>query len=273
MKSKVAFLVFISTVCLLPLFLMLVGSVKAPLENLLVPPSLIPANPTLHNYELLLGYPLGVWTLNTLIISGGCALLNVVIVLLFAFGVVFKLGPRGRFLVLGCVVATFLSPSLLLIPRYLLVRSLGLFNTRLGMFLPFVPLVSLVAISTIYMRTFPRYLLDVAEIDGCGPLRQFFSVVMPGVRPIAALIGITSIIRIYDMFMWQILVAPAHKIKTLAIGMGVVVTDDLSQRIMSFPNFSLDMAAATVTFVPMLIVFLLFRGYFKPEALHQGVMR
>ncbi len=273
MKYKVAFLLIISAICLIPLVFMVAGSVKPPLENLLIPPTLITANPTLENYQSLLKYPIGLWLLNTMIVSGGFTVLNVLFILLFAFGVVFRIGPRGRLLTLCCVAAGFLNPSLLLIPRYLLIRSMGLFNTRLGMILPFVPIVIMGAPAVLYMRTIPRYLLDAAEIDGAGPLKQFFSVIMPSVRPLAAYLGIQSVMRVYDMFLWQVLIAPAHKVKTLPVGMGIVVSGNLEERIMSFPNFSLNMASAFVTFLPMLAIFLLFRRYFKTEAFHQGVMR
>lgn len=273
MKYRVVFLLILSAICLTPLFIMLSGSVKAPMENLRIPPTLFPQNPTLENYKYLLNYPIGAWTINSLIITICFAFLNVMITISFGFGVVFKIGPRGRFLALCCIASIFFGAGTLLIPRYLLVRSLGLFNTRLAMILPFLPIPIYGLVSIVFLRAFPRYLVDAAEIDGCGVLRQLFTVIIPNSRTLMAIMGFASFQHIYDMFMWQALVAPAHKMKTLTVGVGLVVSGDLEARINSFPNFSQDMAAATWAFIPMLLLFLLCRKYFKSHALHQGVAR
>lgn len=273
MKSRYVFLLMLAALALLPLVLMLMGSIKSPIENLRIPPTLFPKVLSLEGYQTLLKYPLWQWTVNTVVVCICFTALNLLFTTFFGFSIVFRIGPRGRFLAIGAMLALFLGTETMLIPRYLLVRSMGLFNTRLAMIMPFLPIPMYGLLCILYLRSFPRYLIDSAEIDGCRTLGQIFRIVVPNIRPFLAVIGFFSFSAVYGMFMWQALVAPKHSVKTLSVGLALVVFNDLSNYTQAFPTFSLNLAGATIAFIPLFLVFLLSRRYFKSHVFHQGVMR
>ncbi len=104
----------------------------------------------------------------------------------------------GRGLLMGIIVFTmFFNGGL--IPTYLLVKSLGILDTRLALILPQAMMVFQVIIArTFFQATIPTELYEAAELDGCSELRTFWTVVLPLSKPIIAVL-----VLMYAVYNWN----------------------------------------------------------------------
>lgn len=111
------------------------------------------------------------------------------------------------------ILFLMMIPGILtLIPMFLLVKDLGLLNTRLGLILPYISGGQVVGI--LLCRTFiaeiPRDLFDAARIDGASEFTVYSRIVVPLSFPILATVGIMTVFGVYNDFIWPLLVITDH---------------------------------------------------------------
>ncbi len=186
----VLFLIFFGSFSVLPLIYCIVTAFK-PLEELLVyPPKLYVVNPTLQNFMALpdllsnLKIPLSRYIFNSFFVTVITTLLYVFIAAMAAFTLA-KSKIRGRrvfFLVVQ--LALLFNGTTLSVPLYLIYSWLGIIDTYWVMILPYIASTMGVFLMKQYMESaLPDALMEAAEIDGAGPVRIFFEIAMPIVKP------------------------------------------------------------------------------------------
>jgi len=199
--------------------------------------------------------------LNSVLISGGTAILGVLISLLAAYAL--GIGRvRGRFIVLAVALLTFAMPQEALIyPIYYMLQPLGLYDTQIGVVL--ILSVLSAAFGT-YMLTsvlaaFPKEILEAAQIDGAGRLRTLISVVVPVIAPSLAVLATFFFIWTWNDFFISLILLPSSGNQTVSVSLGVL-----------FGQFTTDpvlaAAAALAGILPTFVFFLLFQ-----RTLMQGV--
>jgi multiple sugar transport system permease protein len=237
-----------------PLLWMIAGSFKPQREAIDFPPTLIPQEPTLTNYlrlftELDFGRYLG----NT-----------VIVVLIGGFGLLFmamagyafaKFRFRGKGALFFLVLATLMIPvQVTMIPTYLILNGMKLTNTLVGIALPTLVSGFGVFLFRQFMSTIPDEILEAARVDGAGEIRTFFQIVLPMSKPILAVQAVLAFITGWNSFLWPLIIASDQKLYTLSVGLAL-----LNQQLAVDP--ALQMAAATVMVVPVLLVFVAFQRY------------
>lgn len=186
----VLFLILFGSFSVLPLIYCIVTAFK-PLEELLVyPPKLYVVNPTLQNFMALpdllsnLKIPLSRYIFNSFFVTVITTLLYVFIAAMAAFTLT-KSKIRGRrvfFLVVQ--LALLFNGTTLSVPLYLIYSWLGIIDTYWVMILPYIASTMGVFLMKQYMESaLPDALMEAAEIDGAGPVRIFFEIAMPIVKP------------------------------------------------------------------------------------------
>ena len=201
----------------------------------------------LSNEDVLFGRAL----LNSLIVAGVCSLSVVLLSCLAGFAFA-KLRFRGRGALLIVVIGTMMVPVQLgLVPLYMLMGTLGLNGELPAVMLPF--LVS--GFGVFMMRQYaasavPDELIDAARIDGASTLRIFVSVVLPALRPAAAVLGLLTFMERWNDFLWPYLtLSPEHPTVQVALSRlsGGYYTDQ-----------ALIMAGTLLGTLPLVVVFVLF---------------
>lgn len=255
-----------AVVAVLPLYWMATGSLKRQSDAMKTPPEWFPEEPTLENYQKLFGgeegrlltgrRPALRWLINSLLVASSIAVSAVFTSALagYALG---KLRFRGRAVAFWLVVATMMLPrQVSLIPLYLLVVQLNWMDSYPGLIAPYLCFPFGIFLVRQFMVQLPDELLSAARIDGAGEWRVFWHVVLPMSRPALGAVAIFSFMGAWNEYLWQLIVTNRPEMYTLPVGVSKLVST-----LTSF-DLGLAMAGATVAFVPMLVVFVMFQKYF-----------
>lgn len=260
-KSQMSFKVFIGvmlavlgTLTFFPFLWMIFSSLKTNAEISQMVPTLLPKNPTLNNFkELFERLNFGIYLKNTLIVTL-FSFLGLFLNAMAGYGFSkydFK-GKHGLFLL---VLATMMIPGqVTMIPVYLILNSVGLTNTLMGIVLPGLAGAFGVFLFRQFMSTISDELLEAARLDGANEWYIFFRIVLPLTRPILAVQGILTFIGGWNSFLWPLIIANDEKYYTLSVGLQLLQGQHGT-------DYSLQMAGATFMVVPILIIFMIFQKY------------
>lgn len=173
----------------------------------------------------------------------------------------------GRRVVFAGVLATLaVPPIVLLIPRFLVVKQLGIYSTYAALVLPLLADAVGIFIMKQFFEQVPREMEEAARIDGAGVLRTWWSVVLPLVRPGLITLTILSFQATWNEFQIPLVVNNDPSKFTLPIALAL-------QRGSSGQdfNFPLFLAGAVLATIPVAIVFLVFQRYFVRGQLEGAV--
>lgn len=255
---RYALLVLLVVVSVGPFVWQLSTSLKDVTEDIYAfPPSLVPARPTLEAYQSVTRFiPVYQYAFHSLLIALGSVASNTVLATLggYALG---TMKFRGRLVVMGLFLSTLLLPGeVTLTSQFLIVNSLGLANTLLGVYLPGVIGAVNVLLMMTACRAIPQDVLDAATIDGADTVQRIRHVVWPNVRGMVAVIAVFSFIGAWDDFLWPLIVLNDPAKYTLTVGMAFLKASPLGVD----PR---EIAAGTIiALVPILVVFAVLQRFF-----------
>ncbi|BAJ74576.1 ABC-type sugar transport system, permease component [Microbacterium testaceum StLB037] len=161
---------------------------------------------------------------NTLAMAAGSAVVTVVVAISAGY-VIAILRPRWAPLLSGGILATIFLPAIVsFVPLYLTVIDLfgtgiSLQNSFWGVWLPAGANAFAVLLVTGYLRSIPRELIEAAEIDGAGPLRILWSVVLPLARPILGVVALLAAIGAWKDYLWPSLVLTDPKLRPISVAL------------------------------------------------------
>ena len=237
-----------------PFFWMIATSFKPQRESVDFPPTLLPQEPTFEWYQTLFtDLDFGRYFVNTVIV----VLIGFIGLFLMAMaGYAFaKFDFRGKKWMFFLVLATMMIPvQVTMIPTYLILNGMKLTNTLIGIALPTLVTGFSIFLFRQFMTTIPTEMLEAARLDGAGEFRTFWQIVLPMSGPILAVQVVLTFISGWNSFLWPLIIASDQKLYTLSVGLAL-----LNQQLAVNP--SLQMAAASVMVVPVLIVFIIFQRY------------
>jgi len=158
---------------------------------------------------------------------------------------------RGRELFYGLFTLGLLFPvAVAILPLFIVLRQVGLLSNPLGVALPQAAFGLPIAIIIMrpFFRAIPQELQDAAAIDGCTPLRFYWSVMLPLSRPVLSTIAVITIVGSWNAFFLPLLVLIDPDKATLPIGVNNVSTQFST-------DFALVLAYTTLAMVPALIFY------------------
>ncbi|MEN1681709.1 MAG: carbohydrate ABC transporter permease [Planctomycetota bacterium] len=245
-------MLLVTAVLLTPAVWMVGASLKSQAEFDRSPHTLLPESPRWQNYaDAVDGMPFWRYLGNTLVLCVGSVAGTLFSCSLAAYAFACLKWP-GRELAFGVVIATLLLPwQATMIPRFLLLRELGLYNS-LGALI--VPTLCGDAFSIFLLRQFfrsiPQELMDAARIDGCGDWGVYWRVVLPLSRPALVTVGLLQFIAAWNDYGGPLLYLSDPAKFPLAYGLERFVSSYSSQT-------PLLLAAAVIFSLPLLLLFLI----------------
>jgi multiple sugar transport system permease protein len=169
-----------------------------------------------------------------------------------------RLRFRGRGAVFAAIIAVMAVPGVvLLIPKFLVYRQLGIYNTYPGLIIPLLTDATGVFIMKQFFESIPRSIEEAAQIDGAGVLRIFWSVVLPMARPALIALTILSFQGSWNDFADILIAQQNTSLDTLTTGVGRLVSGELG----TATQYPVKLAAALLMTIPVAIVFFVFQKH------------
>ncbi len=245
-----AALVLAAVFALGPLLWMLSVSFMQPGESNSLPPPLLPASPTLHNYRQLLEQT-GIvrYFANSLLVASAVTLGSLAFNLTAGYAFA-KLKFRGRDRLFQTLLAALVIPGqVAMMPLFLMLKQMGLVNTWAGVVLPGLAGVFGIYLVRQYALSLPDALLEAARMDGAGEWRIFRMVVLPLLKPVIVTLAVFGFLGSWNDFMWPLIVLTDAQLHTLPVAVASLAREHVA-------DGELMMAGAVVTVLPVLLLFL-----------------
>jgi len=249
-----------------PLAWMVLTSFKPEEQVLARPYEVLPDRWEVGNYRRALqAMPYFLYLRNSLVLCAGSVLGTVASCSLVAYGFS-RLRWRGRDVLFGAVLATMLLPwHVTMIPRFLLLRELGLYNTLAALILPtFLGDAFYIFLLRQFFLTIPEELSDAARLDGCSELGIFWRIVLPLSKPAVATVALFQFIATWNDFSGPLLYLSDPAKFPLAYGLEQFVSAYSSET-------HLLMAAAVVFTLPILVLFFILQKTFTEGIATSGL--
>jgi multiple sugar transport system permease protein len=249
-----------------PFAWMILGSFKESAELRRVPPTWIPQDPTLGNYEDLfrrLNFPR--YFFNSAVVAVAVTAGNLLFCSMLGYALA-KLHFPGKRVLLVVMLGTMMVPGFVtFMPQFVLVSNMGLVNSHPGLILPFLA----GALGAFLMRQFisglPDELIDAAKVDGAGEYYIFFRIILPLCGPALATLGILTFLSTWNGFLWPLVVATTEDMYTLPVAIALFAIGQQES------NLGLQMAGAVAVVLPVVLLFLALQRYFTQGIATTGI--
>ncbi len=203
-----------------PAILCVIFSFQTNSEINTIPNHLIPEHPTIQNYIYVLkNIPVFTYLKNTVVMIVIILPVQLAISATSAFAFSF-FDFKGKNLLFTIFITTMMIPGeTTLIARFMMIRSMGLMNTYLGL-----TIVSFAEAGGIFMLrqnmlSLPKELWEASVIDGCAEMRYFVKVALPLCAPLLSCQAIVSFIGIFNSYIWPMMVSSKDEFYTIQVGM------------------------------------------------------
>lgn len=267
------FLTLLSLFMLLPIIYIFNHAFKPLHELFLFPPTFIVRQPTIQNFIELLSLtestfvPVSRYIFNSVVVTIITTGAMVVTSAFCAFALSKHKFP-GANLVFGTIMLSLLFvPTVIQIPRFVVVQSIGIMNTYWGHVLPLIAMPVGVFLMKQFMDGVPNEVMEAAKIDGASEVRIFMQIVLPIVTPAVATIAIISFQTVWGNVETSQLFMQDESMKTLPYYM-MSLTANLANTV---ARQGAAAAGALIMFLPQLIIFLFFQSKVIDTMAHSGI--
>jgi sn-glycerol 3-phosphate transport system permease protein len=259
--SKVVIHLLLLTAVLLicfPLFYAFVLSTQSMEEVMVTPQKLWPSTHLLENYVKIWNrINMGQLLFNSAVLALGVSLGKISISILSAFAIVY-FNFRGKQIVFWMIFVTLMLPvPVRIISTYQVVSELGWVDTYMGLIVPLIASATATFLFRQFYLTIPDELVDAAKIDGSGPLRFLWSVLLPNSGPSMAALFVVMFIYGWNQYLWPLMASSSDKMKVVVVGIASTIPSGTQP-----PEWNLVMAVAMMALIPPVLVVLLMQRYF-----------
>jgi len=250
----------------LPVYVTFVASSLQVDEVLQSPMPLLPGSHLIENYTKVLSQgastnvttaPVGRMMFNSLVSALVIAIGKIAISLLSAFAIVY-FRFRFRALAFWMIFVTLMLPvEVRILPTFKVVSDLHMLDTYAGLTIPLIASATATFLFRQFFLTIPDELAEAARIDGAGPMRFFWDVVVPLSRPSIAALFLILFIFGWNQYLWPLLVTTDESMYTTVIGIKRMIAGGEAAT-----EWNLVMATAMLAMLPPALLVLLTQKWF-----------
>ena len=198
------------------------------------------------------------WTFNSVFVSA-CIVTGRVILSSLAGYSLARIKFPGYKIVFGLILGVMMVPAIVLaIPRFLLLKELGMINTYAGLILPLVFDAFGIFLMKQFMEQIPVEIEEAAAIDGAGRVATFRQVILPNARPAVITLAILATVGTWNEFLHPLIAANKNELRTLPVGLA-----QLRGAFGSAVPWNTIMMVSVLVTVPMAIIYFVFQRYFR----------
>jgi sn-glycerol 3-phosphate transport system permease protein len=248
-----------------PLWVTFVASTLTFDQIVTVPMPLWPGDQFMHNYTQVLtsgsekgsSAPVGAMLVNSLIMALSISIGKIFISILSAFAIVYFRFPGRQFFFWSVFVTLMLPVEVRIIPTFKVASDLGILNSHVGLAMPLIASATATFLFRQFFMTIPDELAEAARIDGAGPMRFFFDVMLPLSKTHIAALFVILFIYGWNQYLWPLLITADESMYTVVIGIKrMIAGGDASN------EWHLIMATAMLALMPPALVVVLMQKWF-----------
>lgn len=259
LKTIIMFLILI--IFLLPYHWMLTYSFEPATAAMDPKPRLLPKTVTFDNYLYMFRlkwFPR--WVFNSILIPGMAVILTCLSASMAGYVLAKKRFPGGHFIFLLMIATMAIPANTILVPRFLVMKNLGLLNTYPSMFLIYMAKPFGVFLMKQIISTIPDEIMEAGMIDGASEWQIYRRLIVPMAMPGIIALGMFTFVACYGDYFWQLLMTKTISMRTLPLAIEYFRQGtDISTYT---PKLQLIMAAALLASLPLLVLYGLFHKYF-----------
>jgi sn-glycerol 3-phosphate transport system permease protein len=248
-----------------PLYVTFVASTHTMEEVLKAPMPLTIGEHFIDNYSQVLkagstrgsAAPVGQMMMNSLVMALVIAVGKIAISIISAFAIIYFRFPLKNFFFWMIFITLMLPVEVRILPTYKVVSDLGLLNSYVGLTLPLIASATATFLFRQFFMTIPDELAEAARIDGAGPMRFFWDVVLPLSKTSIAALFVIQFIYGWNQYLWPLLVTTDESMYTTVIGIKRMIAGGDSAT-----EWNLVMATAILAMVPPALVVMLMQRWF-----------
>ena len=254
---------------ILPFYWMVINSLKARNEVLVVPPQWWFHKPIFSNYPRVFeatNFATGFLNSSFITIVSTLGILFFAALAGYAFA---KFDFPGRDPLFKFLLATMMIPDIaVLIPGYMFMVKIHWVDTYRGLIIPGLASAFGIFIMRQFMYSIPDELLDAARIDGASEFRIFVKIVLPMSTPALTTLAIFTFFGRWNDFLWPVIMIRSKKLYTLPLSLML-----LQSRFPQHVDYPVVFAAAVMATVPTLLLFFLLQRHFTGEDVIAGALK
>lgn len=248
-----------------PIWIVLVTSSQRPEDVLVAPIPMWFGEVLIENYLAVLGQgltrsssgPVAPMLLNSLVMALGIAIGKIIISLLSAFAIVFFRFP-GRMLAFWAIFVTLMLPvEVRILPTYEVVADLGLLNSYTGLIIPLIASATATFLFRQFFLTVPDELVEAARVDGAGPMKFFFDILLPLSKTNIAALFVILFIYGWNQYLWPLLITTDERYYTIVMAIQRMLTAADAE-----PEWHFIAATTMLALLPPVLVVLLMQRWF-----------
>ena len=248
-----------------PLYVTFVASTLTLDQILSVPMPLIPGDQFLNNYSQVLSAgsargssaPVGRMMINSGIMALVIAFGKIAISIISAFAIVYFRFPLRNFFFWMIFITLMLPVEVRIIPTFKVVADLGMLDSYAGLTLPLIASATATFLFRQFFFTIPDELAEAARMDGAGPMRFFWDVVLPLSKTSIAALFVIQFIYGWNQYLWPLLITTQESMYTTVIGIKRMISGGDAAT-----EWNLVMATAILAMVPPALVVILMQRWF-----------
>lgn len=251
-------LVLMAVIAMFPIFYMITSSFGPAIDSASASRSIFPKVWSLDSYKAFFHFnPYSLrWIGNSLIVASSAVLGNIIFAAMAGYAFA-KINFKGRkFLFYMVLVAMMIPYQVTQVPLYILiVNKFKLSNTYFSLILPGLVTSYNIFLSKQFFASIHTSLIESAKIEGCNQLQIFFKIVVPLSKTVLSVMAINTFLGNWNTFFWPFLATSKDSMYTVQVGL----------KTFKFANstlFSPMMAGATISALPMFILFFSLQKYF-----------
>lgn len=236
-----------------PIWLAFVASTVSQPEIVRPPMPLLPGDHFFENYSKALtagvNAPVALMLGNSLFMALGIAIGKIAISLLSAFAIVYFKFP-GKQIFFWLIFLTLMLPvEVRIVPTYEVIANFGMLNSYQGLILPLIASATATFLFRQFFMTVPDELAEAARVDGAGPMRFFFDILLPMSRTNIAALFVILFIYGWNQYLWPLLITTDPSMNTIVMGIKQMFPsgDDIA-------DWPVIMATSILAMIPPVIV-------------------
>jgi sn-glycerol 3-phosphate transport system permease protein len=248
-----------------PLYITFVASTHTLETVMQVPMPLLPGDQLWQNYSQVLGAgtttgskaAVGSMLINSTVMALGIPLGKIAISIISAFAIVY-FRFRFRMFFFWMIFITLMLPvEVRIIPTFKVIADLGMLNSYAGLTVPLIASATATFLFRQFFMTVPDELAEAARVDGAGPMRFFWDVLLPLSKTTMAALFVIQFIYGWNQYLWPLLITTDESMYTTVIGIKrMIVGGDAAN------EWNLIMATAILAMLPPALVVVLMQRWF-----------